>query len=235
MGQKPKLPPNLKLPFKVNHKLPFDPLRPKKLKKDPGVEEKKEVEARLQAWLDSIKQQARDNIKNDFEYIRIAWHNRWGIPKHPHFNDYTQEEAILESWEQFYFDNPDSLEMKGIIKKQDPNTGYKYYQTGDPVIDELEKVFASGGIPDLEKAFGHIKNGESIWKHPVFQGGKHVPSEPTPKVVKKNEKGEKITEAGTKLEHDNFKSDDWVKEALQNDPVLQSWEQKMKKVTDADV
>ena len=126
--KKPQLPPHLNLPFKVEHKLPFEPLKPvnwRQLEEEKKLEE--ELRERQQQWLDGIKSLARDNLKDDFEYLRISWHNKYKRPKHENFSEYTLEELLLEAWEQHYIANPDNLELKGIHKKINQRTGYKYY------------------------------------------------------------------------------------------------------------
>ena len=236
MVRKPNLPPHLKLPFKVEYHLPFKPLHEERDERQK-TETNQEFMLRQEAWLEDIKKQARDNLDRDVERLRISWTNRYNRPRHDRYEDYTMEEILLETWEQHYFENPNSLELKGISKKVNPRTKYSYYVTGDPVIDGLEQEFAEGRTPDLEKAFGHIKNGPDIFRSPIFQGRGGQPVVPIqrPEVVKKNEKGEKITEAGTRVEHDDFRSDQWVRDALDDDPVLKAMAAKLQKVTDAKV
>lgn len=230
----PILPPTVALPFKVDHSLPFEIPSPPPTSAE--IEARNNEQAILQQWLDDLKAQARANLKNDYEFLRINWQNRFNRPKYDSFDEYTTEEMLLETWEQWYFENPSSLDLKGISKKVNARTGYKYYETGDPVLDELERQFSEGKLPDLEAALGHIKNGENIFNSPVFkgQGGQPViPKTKAPEVVHKNQKGEKISEAGSKIQHDNFDSDEWLNEALQEDPVMKAWEAKMKGLNDA--
>jgi hypothetical protein len=227
-------PPRLRLPFKVEHKLPFKLLQEERQERRDNTPSDA-IRARQQAWIDALKKQARDNINSEYESLRISWTNRYKRPKYDHFDEYTLEEVVLENWEQFYFENPDHLELKGISKKINERTKNTYYVTGDPVIDALEREFSEGRVPDLQAAFGHIKNGQDIFRSPVFKGrgGQEIVPVQRPEVVKKNEKGEKITEAGTRVEHDNYNSDEWLKEALAGDDVLRRMAEKMKKVTDA--
>lgn len=233
MAKRPTLPP--KLPFKVEHRLPFKTLHEEQAERREKRADAK-FTARQEAWIAAIKHQARENLKGG-EHLRISWVKRYRRPRYDHFDEYTIEEMLLETWEQYYLDNPNHLELKGIHKRINEKTKYSYYVTGDPLIDALEKQFAEGKVPDLQAAFGHIKNGQDIFRSPVFKGrgGQEIVPVQRPEVVKKNEKGEKITEAGARIEHDNYNSDEWVKEALDDDPVLKAMAAKIKKVTDAKV
>jgi len=209
-------------------KLPFKPLHQeqaeKKQRQEFEIEAKKYQETHI-LWVESIKKLARQNINNDMQYMRIAWTNRFGIPKYQAPDEYTPEEMLLETWEQYYYENPANLEMNGIFQRKNSATGYKYYVTGDPVIDALEKEFAEGKVPDLEKAFGHIKNGPDFFRS-YYRN--NIPAEKLYQDVKKNEKGEKISEAGTKVEVDQYKgSDEWVKDALTEDPVMKLMAEKL--------
>lgn len=188
-------------------------------------------------YIEGIKSQARDNINNSYEYMRIAWQSKYQRPRYEKWDDYTPEEMILEAWEQWYLDNPDALELKGIIKKKNPKTGYTYYSTGDPLIDELEKAFSRGETPDLISAFGHIKGGKDIFRSPVFVHsentvrGNSIGEAEAPRKgyegVQENRKGEKIDVAGAKVKHDDFTSDEWIKDALNEDPVLKAMQEKL--------
>lgn len=217
-----------KLPFNPKLKLPFKPLEVERRERKEA-EELKKAEAEFtpihEAWLAEIKKIARTNLRNGFEYQRIEWVNRFKIPKYNSFEEYTREEATLESWEQYLFEHPQDLENQGISQKNNPKTGYKYYSTGDPLIDELERQFSEGKTPDLEKAFGHIKNGPEFFRS--YYGAK-VPVAETLKNVKKDSTGAKISEAGTKIQVDDYKkSDEWLKEALEEDPVLKAMAEKL--------
>jgi hypothetical protein len=217
-----------KLPFKVEVKLPFKPLHVERKENQEEEAQKKaqaEFEPIQEAWSSAIKQIARKNIQNGFEYQRIEWINRFKKPKYEDFGEYTREEATLESWEQHLYENPRDLENQGISQKKNPKTGYKYYTTGDALIDDLEKQFSEGKVPDLDKAFGHIKNGADFFR--TYYGGK-ISTDVAFKQVKKDASGEKISEAGTRVEVDNYKkSDEWLSEALSDDPVLKKMAEKL--------
>jgi hypothetical protein len=156
--------------------------------------------------------------------MRISWQNRFRIPRHPRFEDYTPEEIMVEAWEQFLFENPESLEAKGIDKCVNNVTGYKYYKTGDPIIDKLEAAYARGEDPNLDEAFGVVPDGVDIFRSDVWtdeEGKKLLPVTEPPKVTW-NENGEKISEAGHKVDVADFSSDDWLKQGLDDDPILKS-------------
>lgn len=207
-------PPEINLPFKVEARLPFTKGN------DESIEQK--AITRQQLWLEQIKRQARENLNIETEYLRISWVNRYKIPMHKDFGDYTPEEMLLEAWEQFYYEHPDHLEMKNIFKRKNPKTGYAYYKTGDPVLDELEEAFGRGETPDL--SIIDVAPGPDIFRSAVFQSndGRVIRPRTGLQGVQENEKGEKITVAGAKVEHENFQSsDDWVKEMLKGDPTLQ--------------
>jgi len=180
-------------------------------------------------WIDGIKQKARQNLDDGWERARIEYTARFKIPRYNSFDLYTPEEALLELWEQHYWENPDSLDLKGIIKKADEKTGYFYYQTGDPLIDELEEAFGRGEVPDMEKAFAHIKDGPDIFEMETFQTqkGQAIAARTRFEGMQTNEKGETITAAGTKVKHCDYSSEEWMKNALDEDPVLKKMAEKM--------
>jgi len=215
-----------KLHLKLNPPKTFN----KKTTVEPSVQS--DIEARTLAWVDSLKKQARDNLNKDFEYLRISWTSKFKIPRYQSFNDYTPEEIILETWEQFYFEHPDSLELKGINKKKNTKTGYTYYSTGDALLDQFEEAFGRGETPDLS-ALNNSETGKDIFREPVFTHTEHVvggDARPGDVViprkgfegVQENEKGEKITVAGAKIQHEDYSSEEWLKKALQEDPGLKA-------------
>jgi hypothetical protein len=156
--------------------------------------------------------------------MRISWQHRFKIPRHQRFEDYTPEEMMVEAWEQYLLENPDSLEANGIDKCVNSATGYKYYKTGDPIIDMLEAAYSRGEDPDLNEAFGDVPDGVDIFRSDQWEdldGKKTVPIMEPPKVTW-NENGEKISEAGHKVDVADFSSDDWLKQGLDEDPILKS-------------
>jgi len=171
------------------------------------------------AWLESIKRQARENVQGGYSSVRVAWQHRWKKPRYDRFDDYTPEEAALELWEQFYFENPKSVELAGIFKRKNPKTGLTYYRTGDPELDQLEEAFGRGEFPDMDVLA--CPDGADIWRRPVFVHDKKNIAAPegstvAPVVgfqgVKENEKGEKINPVtGGKIHGTDFTSDDWLK------------------------
>lgn len=228
----PPPPPHLKLPFNIDVRLPFKPLHEERREQEESRVDHAS-NARQEAWLDGIKQQARFNVGTELGALRIAWVHRYSIPKHQNIDDYTLEELLLEAWEQHYHENPRSIELQGIVKRINQQTKYAYYVTGDPVIDALEKEFSEGKTPDLQAAFGHIKDGQDIFRSPLFKGraGEVITPRTVPEVMKKNEKGEKVNSAGAAVEHDNYQTDQWVKDALEDDPVLKAMAEKIKSIS----
>jgi len=167
---------------------------------------------------------ARKNLNDPYERLRISWQNKYGIPTHQRWEDYTPEEAVLEAWEQHLYENPKSLEAHGIDKAVNQETGEKYYITGDPVIDELERAFGRGEDPDLNAAFSGQDTGVDISRLPLWVddgGSQHVPNTQAPR-FEYNEHGEKVSDSGGKVDVANFQSDDWVKQALDDDPILKN-------------
>jgi len=228
MENQPKPP---KLPFKVEIRLPFPDQREK------GRIER--VKSRHEAWLVEIKKKARENLELGSEQIRIAWTHRFQRPRYDSFDEYTPEEITLEMWEQWYYEHPESLEIKGIFKKRNSSTGYSYYETGDPLIDSLEQAFGRGETPDLEEVFGHIQGGKDIFRDAVFehdqssgvqgfQAGEKVAPRSGYEGVQENEKGEMVAVDGTKVSHDDYSSDEWVASALKEDPILKAFEEKLR-------
>ena len=157
--------------------------------------------------IENLKKQARSHLQDNTESLRIAWQHRWKRPLHHDFKDYTMEELIIELHEQFYLENPDAIESQGIYKKKNPKTGITYYETGDPVLDELEREFGEGRVPDMNKVFQHIDTGKDIFHDMI----------PKP-VVQTEDKSETIHQA------DHFKTDDWISDAKKDDPFIQKME-----------
>lgn len=188
-------------------------------------------------WLEEIKKQARANLDNGYEYLRISWHQRWNKPKYDKFEDYTPEEAVIETWEQYYLSNPDSIELKGIYKRKNKKTGYSYYVTGDPLLDKMEEAFGRGETPDLRIL--DRKGGKDIFRAPVFThtenvvGGRgSIGDTFAPRSggqgVQINKEGDKISASGSKIKHDDYKnSDDWIKDMLKDDPGLAAIAEKL--------
>ena len=199
----------------------------------PSLEELIEQQAK---WVSELKKQARDNLGLNTEYMRISWSNRYKIPRHTVFGDYTPEELVLESWEQYYFETPNSLDLKGIHQKVNAKTGLKYYQTGDPVIDAFEEAFSRGETPDMS-SLNQYKGGQDIFRSPVFHHTQKTPYGANPgdtvtprkglQGVQETASGDKITVAGAKVEHDDYSSDAWVKQALEDDPALRALSEKI--------
>jgi len=173
----------------------------------------KEIDKR-QEYVQAIKKRAKDNLNLENEYLRISRSNKFKIPLKPDFNEYTPEQKLLEAWEQFYYENPDHLEMKGISKKKNAETGLTYYETGDPVIDEMEKAFSRGEFPNMSSLLP-AKEAPSAGSMPIFEtiDGKKV-SAPIHAEVRAN------SNVDAKIDHEDFTSDAWVKGALEDDPVL---------------
>lgn len=178
-----------------------------------------------EGWLLSLKKLAAQNIDDPRESLRIAWQHRWKRPLYESFEDYSLEEAIVELWEQHFYENPKAIETKGVFKKRNPKTGYAYYETGDPLIDELERLFSEGIVPDLDKAFGHIGKGEDIFRAKVFVGedGQPVAARRGLEGTVKTETGEHRTISGATVHHDDYTKEDW----MMDDPLLKSLKEKM--------
>lgn len=200
----------VKLPFEVNRPTLFKDKRP-----DPP-------EYDTEKWLNDIKAQARANVSHGYESVRIAWTAQFNRPKYDRFEDYTPEEALLEVWEQYYFKNPDSLEMQGLSKRVHAQTRQKFYVTGDPVIDAIEEAFAKGEMPDLSVL--QTQDGENIFKSNVFgKSGKLNAA-----VGEQAEsKSEKMEQASSKVSVDNFKSNNWISDALDDDPEMKAMFEKL--------
>lgn len=188
-----------------------------------------DVDALFVRWQEGIKEQARTNIATS-ESVRIAWTSRFKVPRYPRFADYTPEEALLELWEQFYFENPDNIEMQGISKRRNPQTGYTYYVTGDPLLDELEEAFGRGENPDMS-VLDDGGRGADIFREPVFmhseKGPGFKPGQPVAPQqglsgVQEMADGAKITAGGAKVTHTDFSSDDWLKAKLDEDGSLKA-------------
>lgn len=180
------------------------------------------------AWIEDIKRAARANL-NSPESLRIAWQNRFRVPSHPRFEDYTPEEAALEMWEQHFYENPDAVEMQGVYKRRDPRTGYVYYVTGDPLIDAYEAAFARGEIPDMSE-LSKVRPGRDIFREPVFvhkQAGKGFKAGDVivprvgPQGMQTTPSGETMA-GGAKVTHTDFTSDAWLKKALESDTALKA-------------
>lgn len=188
--------------------------------------------ARHNQWLDALKDIARHNAQDDFQRLRIAWQIRFGVPRHSHFDDYAPEELIVEMWEIYYFENPNDLALKGIHKKVNPKTGYSYYETGDPIIDALEKQFSTGETPDLAEAFAGIKHGPSIWKAAAFtdKDGNTISAQRSAS-VQPEAKTEKMPDATS--HSTDFTSDAWLKDAFAEDATLKAMAERMG-ITDAE-
>lgn len=183
-----------------------------------------------ESWLEGIKAEARDNLDNFWERARIEWTARFKKPRYDSFHQYSREELLCELWEQYYLENPESLEMKGINKRKDPQTGYTYYETGDPVIDELERSFAAGIVPDMNAAFAHTEGeAKPIWEEPVFETmeGEKVAASGRFDHLKSAPDGKLRTAAGTSAHTTDFTSDDWLTDALNEDPVLKAMKEKL--------
>jgi len=182
-------------------------------------------------WLEGIKHQARDNLDNFWERARIEWSARFKTPKYDRFEEYSRDELLCELWEQYYLENPDNIELKGINKKKDSRTGYTYYVTGDPVIDELERSFAAGIVPDMNKAFSYTETGDAkrIWEEPIFEtnDGEKVNASGRFDHLKKTADGKLTTPMGTSVHRTDFASDDWLNDALNDDPVLKAMKEKL--------
>lgn len=188
------------------------------------------AEAVFNSWLDGLKAQARENLKSS-ESIRIAWTARFKIPRHPSYDDYTPEEVLLELWEQFYFENPESVELQGIHRRRNAQTGYVYYATGDPLLDELEEAFGRGERPDLSTLNGP-GGGRDVFREPVFvhsergpgfKAGQPIAPQSGLQGVQESADGAKITAGGAKVHHTDFTSDDWLKAKLEDDVALKAF------------
>jgi hypothetical protein len=179
-----------------------------------------EADNESELYLEDIKRQARENVQHGYESIRVAWSYRWKKPKYDRFELYTPEEAILELWEQYYYENPKNVELAGLYKRHNPATGYAYYKTGDPELDKLEEEFGKGNCPDLSVL--ECPEGVDIWRQPVFVHDQHNIAQPEGAVVsartgfagvQKTAQGEKINTAnGAKIDGTDFTNDEWLKE-----------------------
>lgn len=218
------------LPFSLRRALPF--------KVAPVVfrpaAEVATADRAFNGWLEGIKRQARDNLESG-ESTRIAWSVRFKTPRYPSVDDYTLEELLLELWEQFYFETPDSVELKGITKRRNPQTGYTYYVTGDPLLDQFEEAFGRGERPDMSILDGP-GGGPDVFREPVFVHDKAGPGfapgqafapEQGLQGVRETADGAKITAGGAKVTHTDFSNDDWIKAKLGDDDVLKALASKL--------
>lgn len=206
-------------------KQPFS-LNPKSIAPDGA----QEAEAAFGRWLEGIKSQARENLKTG-ESIRVAWVNRFKVPRYQSPDAYTPEEILLELWEQFYFENPENIEMKGIQKRRNAKTGFSYYVTGDPLLDAMEEAFGRGEKPDMSILDGN-GGGRDVFREPVFVhseqvvGGVRAGTPVAPQMglqgVQEMPDGAKITAGGAKVHHTDFSSDDWLKHKLDDDEALKA-------------
>lgn len=187
-------------------------------------EEKNNHLERYLSYVDQIKKQARYNLNTDAGYLRIAWVHKYKRPLHDHYLDYTDEQMLLESWEQFYFENPDHLDVKGIEKKKSTK-GLDYYQCGDPVIDKLEQAFANGETPDLAEAFKDLKKGKDIFRERLFEHehGEKSGMKIAPKGDIISEKIGEHEEGNEVISHDDYSSEDFLKQAAIEDPILKDF------------
>ena len=128
-----------------NKKIPPRPKPRPRLKTPAGLPTANDFSIHIE----NLKKQARSHLQDNTESLRIAWQHRWKRPLHHDFKDYTMEELIIELHEQFYLENPDAIESQGIYKKKNPKTGITYYETGDPVLDELEREFGEDIFHDM--------------------------------------------------------------------------------------
>lgn len=185
-------------------------------------------------WLEGLKRQAKENLASG-ESVRIAWQARFKIPRYPSFDLYTPEEALLELWEQHYYEHPDSVELSGVYKRRNAQTGYAYYATGDSLLDKIEEAFGRGETPDLSVFDG--KGGRDIFreavfvhdkKGPGFKTGQAVAPESGLQGVQERADGAKITAGGAVVSHTDFSSDEWLKKALEDDTALKAFADKIK-------
>lgn len=180
--------------------------------------------------LEAIKKLARDNLETE-ELVRIAWTNRFKVPRYPSFDHYTPEEALLELWEQHFYENPNAVDFAGIHKRKNRATGISYYVTGDPVLDELEAAFGRGERPDMSVLNGK-GGGRDVFRAPVFthsqrgpgfEAGQAVAPHSGLQGVQEGPDGAKITAGGAKVTHTDFTSDDWLKASLEEDSGLKAF------------
>lgn len=193
-----------------------------------------ESQAVFTRWLEGLKKEARNNLESG-ESIRIAWTNRYKIPRYPRYDQYTPEEVLVELWEQYYFEHPDSVEMHGIIKRRNAQTGYSYYRTGDPLLDQFEEAFGRGECPDMS-VLNNGGGGVDIFREPVFvhteRGPGFKPGQPVApqqglEGVQETKDGAKLTAGGAKVHHTDFSSDDWLKAKLDDDVALRALADKL--------
>jgi len=181
-------------------------------------------------WIEGVKLQARKNLEDFWERSRIEWCSRFKIPKYDKFEKYSREELLCELYEQFYLDNPDNLELKGVHKKVDAETGLSYYVTGDAVIDEMERTFAKGVVPDMDDVFGRrMEEAKRIWDEPIFETeeGTKISASILQDGAPKDGSGKFVTQAGTSAHKTDFSSDDWLEDALKDDPVIKAMKENM--------
>lgn len=108
----------LGLPLKLNFLCSWYVEQEKKILKTLEDAARKDFEEREKIWVLSVKKKAISNYNNEVERMRIAWVNKFKIPKYRHHDEYTLEEMLLESWEQFYFENPNHLENQRDLQKE---------------------------------------------------------------------------------------------------------------------
>jgi hypothetical protein len=217
--------------MQLSAKQPFRSLNPQVL----GDSAAADAERAFNLWLEGLKRQAKANLSSA-ESVRIAWQARFKQPRYSSFGDYTPEEVMLELWEQFYFENPESVELHGLYKRRNAKTGYSYYVTGDPVLDQLEEAFGRGERPDLSVLDGP-GGGRDIFREPVFmhteKGPGFKPGVPVApqqglQGVQETQEGAKITAGGAKVSHTDFSSDAWLKAGLEDDLALKALAAKLK-------
>lgn len=170
----------------------------------------RELQDKYDRWADAIKERAVTNLSNDYERLRIQWQTQFNRPRYDHFLDYTDEELIQEAWEIYFYNHPDDIRTKNVKKRYNKETGAVYYQVGDEIIDQLEEAFSRGDTPDLDAAFSFVEDGPSIWSMPWFDGA--------PAEIMGDESDEiKI----------DFAGEDWLKQGIDDDPVLRAMAAKL--------
>jgi hypothetical protein len=215
----------VQLPFRPQPKPDWPFRKPAEIK----ATDTRSLEEKQEAWVDSIKFLARQNLENDKQAMRIAWQNRFKKSTHEKFEDYTPEELLLESWEQFFYENPDHRETHGLSKLKSKKTGKTYFKSGSKQIDDLEAAFARGEAPDLNAVDWGIKESQDIFRAPVFyKEGEEAPVTPLqgPETFVKNAAGQYSDGMGNEVEYSDFKNDDWLLEAMGKDDTLSRLQEK---------
>lgn len=94
-----------------------------------------------------LRQEAKHRLHTNF--VRRWWCKKYNLPStDPRFQDYTPEDLLIEFYEDMYERKP-NLQLPGD-EEAALATEPVFEETGDPLIDEIEKRLAKGeNVDDL--------------------------------------------------------------------------------------